>query len=349
MHVQFRTRRKFAHGSKASRHRDRIARKRARLVNAAERRNLLHHVEAAAISAHRHAAADNLPEGRQIGLDAVQTLRAVDAHAESRHDLVHNQERAMLLGLCGKRLQELGLRGNDAHVAGHRFNDDARNLVADLVEKFFNARHVVVLERKRVLREVGRHSLAAWLARGEHARARLDKQAIAVAMVAAFKLHNLVAPSKTASRTNGAHRCLGPAVHHANHLHTRHEAHHKLREFGFEPARSPETETVLRRLGNRLDNGIVSMAQEHRPPTAYIIDVVVTIHIVDVTALRAGDKRRCGPHVAISTHRAVHTTRHECFGFGKKFFAKRMIHVLKNRKSGPKVGFSLKITLGNSD
>ena len=326
MHVQFRTRRKFAHGSKASRHRDRIARKRPCLVNTAERCNLPHYIQTAAISAHRHAAADNLPEGRQIGLDAVQTLRAVDAHAESRHDLVHNQERAMLLGLCGKRLQELGLRGNDAHVAGHRFNDDARNLVADLVEKFFNARHVVVLERKRVLREVSRHSLAARLASGEHARARLNKQAIAVAMVAAFKLHNLVAAGKSACGTDGTHRRLGPAVHHADHLHARHKVHHEFCKFGFEPARSPETEAVLRRFCNSTDYRVVRMPQEHRAPAAHVVDIVVAVHIVDVAALRAGNKRRGGTHVTVGAHRAVHATGHQVLGFCKKFFAQGVVH-----------------------
>ena len=81
----------LTHSSKPCRHGHRIPRKRSRLVNPAERRNLLHHVQTAAISAHRHASADNLAESGQVRLDAVQPLGTVDTHTESRHDLVHNQ------------------------------------------------------------------------------------------------------------------------------------------------------------------------------------------------------------------------------------------------------------------
>ena len=183
----------FTHSGKPRRHRDRVTRKRTRLVDTAERRNLLHNVEAPAVCTYGHTAADNLPEGREIGLDAVKPLRAVDTHAETRHDLVYNQEGTVFLGFCGKRLQELGLRGHHTHIPCHRFHDDTRNLVANLVEKFLDTRHVVVLERERVLREVGRHPLAARLAGSKHARTRLDKQAIAMAVVAALELHNLVA------------------------------------------------------------------------------------------------------------------------------------------------------------
>ena len=153
-----------------------------------------------------------------------------------------------------------------------------------------------------------------------------------MAVVAALELHNLVAAGKSACGTDGAHRRLGPAVHHADHLHARHKVHHEFCKFGFEPARSPETEAVLCRLGNRLDDGIVSVAQEHWPPAAHVIDIVVAIHIVDVAALRAGDKRRSRPHIAVGTHRAVHAARHERLGFGKKFFANRVFHERKYKK-----------------
>ena len=226
----------------------------------------------------------------------------------------------MFLRFCGKRLQEFRLCGHHAHVPRHRFHDDTGYLVANLVEKFLHARHIVVLERKRVLCEIGRNALAARLARREHARARLDKQAIAMAVVATLEFHNLVASGKTACCTDGAHRRLGAAVHHADHLDARHKTHHEFCKFRFEPARCTKTESILRRLGNRIDDRVMSVSQKHRAPATHIVDIVVAIDIVDVAALRASDKRRRRPHVAISANGTVHATRHERLGFCEKFF-----------------------------
>ena len=227
----------------------------------------------------------------------------------------------MLLGFFGKCLQEFGLGWHHAHVPRHRLHDDASDFVAYLIEKFLHARHIVVLERERVLGEVSRHALAARLPRRKHARTRLDEQAVAMAVVATFKLHNLVATGKTASRTDSAHRRLGAAVHHANHLDTRNKAHHELRKFRFQAARSAKAEPVLRRLGDCLDYRIMRVSQEHRAPATHVVDIVVAIHIVDMAPLRTGNKRRRRPHVTVRTHRAVHATRHQGFRFCKEFFA----------------------------
>ena len=147
-----------------------------------------------------------------------------------------------------------------------------------------------------------------------------------MAVVAAFEFHNLVASGEAAGRTDGAHRRLGTAIHHADHLHARHQIHHEFRELGFQAARGAETESVLRRLGHRLDNGVMGMSQEHWAPAAHVIDVIVTVHVVDMAALGTGDKRRRRPHVSEGTHRAVHAARHQVLGFGKKLFANGMVH-----------------------
>ena len=237
--------------------------------------------------------------------------------AETRHDFIDNQKRAMLLRLFGKRLQELGLRRHYTHIPCHRFHDDTGNLVANLVKKFLNASNVIVLECKSIFREVCRNALAARLARGEHARTRLDEQTIAMTVVATFKLHNLVAAGKPASGTDSAHRRFGSAVHHANHLDARHKLHHEFRKFRFQTARSAKTKPVLRRFCNRVNHRVVSVPQKHWPPAAHVIDVIVAIDIIDVATFGASDKRRCGPHVTVCTNWAIHATRHERFRFCK--------------------------------
>ena len=317
----------FTHSGKPCRHRDRISRQGTSLVNSAERSNLLHHIQATAISAHRHAAADNLTERGEIRLNAIETLCAMNPDTETGHDFIDNEQSAMFFSFFRKRLQELRLRRDNAHVASHRFYYHTCDFVTNLVEKFLNARHIVVLERERVLCQVRRHTLAARLARREHSRASLDEQAIAMAMIAAFELHNLIATGKTASRTNRTHRRFGPAVHHANHLDAWHKAHHKLRKFRFKTARGAKTEAILSCIGNSLNHGIVRMPQKHRAPAAHVINVIVAIHIVNVAALGTLDKRRRRPHIAKRTHRTVHAARHERFCFCKQLFAQRVIHI----------------------
>src|SRR5438874_61881 len=77
----------------ASRHRQRIPRQRARLIDGPRRRHFLHHVLAAAEASHRKSAADHLAEAGQVGLDAVALLGPTARHPEAGHHLVEDEER----------------------------------------------------------------------------------------------------------------------------------------------------------------------------------------------------------------------------------------------------------------
>jgi hypothetical protein len=80
-------------------HRDWIAGQRARLVDGTEWRDVLHDFPAAAEGAHRHAAADDLAERRQVGPDPVELLRAALRDAEAGHHFVEDQHGAVLRAL----------------------------------------------------------------------------------------------------------------------------------------------------------------------------------------------------------------------------------------------------------
>src|SRR6266571_3592718 len=85
----------LAEGRQASGDGERVPRQRPRLVHGAERSHLAHELPRAAVRADRQPAADDLAEAREVGTDAVERLGPAVRHAESRDDLVEDQERAV--------------------------------------------------------------------------------------------------------------------------------------------------------------------------------------------------------------------------------------------------------------
>ena len=118
------------------RHRDGIARKRACLVDGAERRDVLHDVAAPAERADRHAAADDLAERRQVRPDAVQLLCA--ALCATRKPVMTSSKISTapwLRAFLAQRFEETRHRRNAVHVARDRFDDHAGDLGAQFAEK----------------------------------------------------------------------------------------------------------------------------------------------------------------------------------------------------------------------
>ena len=77
------------------RHRQRIARQRACLIDRSRRRDQLHQIGAAAVGADRQPAADDLAEARQVRPDAEDLLRAAGRGAEPGNHLVEDQQRSV--------------------------------------------------------------------------------------------------------------------------------------------------------------------------------------------------------------------------------------------------------------
>ena len=107
----------------SGRHRDRVAGKRAGLVDRPERGQPFHDVAAPAEGADRHAAADDLAERRQVRPDAIERLRAAGGDAKAGHDLVEDQHHAMRRAQVAQLFQETGHRRHAVHVAGNGLDD----------------------------------------------------------------------------------------------------------------------------------------------------------------------------------------------------------------------------------
>ena len=110
--------------------RERVPGERAGLVDVADRREPLHQLGATAERREREAAADDLAEDRQVGPHAVQLLRPAARDPEAGDHLVEDEQRARRVAERAQRLEEAGLRRDDAHVPGDRLDQDAREPLA---------------------------------------------------------------------------------------------------------------------------------------------------------------------------------------------------------------------------
>ena len=104
-------------------HRQRIARKRSRLVDRAERSHAVHQLSRAAVGRGGQTSADDLAERGEIGLDAIKRLRAAETQAESGDDLVENKQRAVPARNLTQAGEKTRRRRNHTHVCGDRFDD----------------------------------------------------------------------------------------------------------------------------------------------------------------------------------------------------------------------------------
>ena len=176
-------------GRQARRHRHRIAAERAGLVDRPARRDLFHQVALAAIGADRHAAADDLAEGGEVGIDAIQLLGAAERDPEAGHHLVEDQQRAVARAQVAQVLQ-VARRAAGCRLALPTIGSTIRPAMS-LPSSSNSLRRGVEVVVGQGQREVGqrlRHAGRIGHAQGQRAGAGLDQEGIAVAVVAALEL-----------------------------------------------------------------------------------------------------------------------------------------------------------------
>jgi hypothetical protein len=142
-------------------------------------------------------------------------------------------------------------------------------------------------------------------------------------MVTPLELDNPVSPRDPAGQPNGAHSRLSPGVHKSDQLDrgdrlNDHAGQHRL-PLGRCAIAYPKRCSLL----NRFDDGGVSMADDHRPPGADIVDVAMAIDVVEAAAMCLLDHHRLSTHGLKRTHGAVHPPRQKASGLLKKRFRTR--------------------------
>ena len=183
---------------------------------------------------------------------------------------------------------------------------ERRDFIPLLCKHRFYRFRVIERQRDRQIRQRLRHTRAVGLPMGERAAARLDKQGIDMAVVAALELHDPLPPRETARQPDARHGRLGAAVHHAHFLDAGDPFANRLRHFDLIRIRNAEADSMVRRLFDRADHDLRGMTQDRRPPRADVINILVAIDVPDAGARGMVHEKRFPPHPTECPHRRVH-------------------------------------------
>ena len=212
----------------------------------------------------------------------VHRLRAAQRDAEAGHHLVEDQQRTVLRAQLAQALHERDAGAHEIHVAGDRFDHHRRQLVAMFREAGLQRLDVVIGQHQRVLGDLGRHAGAGWVAEGGKPRARLDQQRVGMAVVAALELQEQRAAGVAACQPDAAHAGLGAGADQAQLLDAGQLGHHGLSQLDLALGWGAKGEAVEQRLLYRFDDGRVAVAEDHRPPGADVVDVLLAVGVPEV-------------------------------------------------------------------
>ncbi len=282
---------------------ERVPAQRARLVDVAGRRDVLHELDGAPVGGGGQPATDDLAEHGQVGQDAGQLLRAALGQPEAGDDLVEDEQRARRRGALAQQVQEAGGRRDEAHVRRVGLAQERGQLVA--LGGLAQGRGVVPGDDHGVRRGRLGHAGAGRDRLGGQAAARLGKQAVDVAVVGARELEDLLAAGRGAGEADRAHRGLGARRGHAHHRHAGHAAGDLVGEVDLGGGRRPEARAALGGGGHGGDDLRMRVTVDQRAPRADPVDVAVAVDVDHLGARRTLDEDRVAPDRAHRPHRRV--------------------------------------------
>ena len=289
-------------------HRQRISRECARLVDPTLRRDVRHQLPATPVRGGRQPAPHDLPKRGQVGLDLEESLSPARRNAEARHHLVENEQGAALVAGLSQTREEARLGRDEPHVARHRLDDHAGDLVTPARERVFHRREVVV---RRLDRELG-HCLGYARTAGDrqrrHAATGSDQQSIRVPVIAALELEDPVSPRHPSRQADRAHRRFGAGTHHANLLHARQRGADRFRQLDLELRRCTEARSLRQCLAHCRKDLRLGVTEDQRTPGAHVVDELIPIDVPDATALAPRDEGRSARNGVVGPHWAVDTT-----------------------------------------
>ena len=116
-----------------------------------------------------------------------------------------------------------------------------------------------------------------------------------MAVVSPDELDHLVPAGERAGEAQRAHHRLGPRIDEADHLHARHEPTDQPREIQLQRAWGAEARPAGRGFAQGGQDARVGMAQDERPPRQDIVDIAVSVHVVQERPLAPVDEQRLAP------------------------------------------------------
>ena len=203
----------------------------------------VHEARLAGENADRHAAADDLAVGREVGADAEQRLHAAGMDAEAGDDLVEDEGRAAGLGDRAQLLQEV-LRPQLGVAALHRLDQHGGDVVAVGLDPVEALRIAVGQDHHvgdRFGRDAGRDRQRA--RRG--AAAGLDQHLVELAVIVVGEHDDALAAGHGARHAHRRHHRFGAGVAEGDALIAGH-LRHQRGDLAGQRALRPDREAFLR-------------------------------------------------------------------------------------------------------
>src|SRR5260221_2157826 len=253
-------------------------------------------------------------------MNVVAGLCAAERYAKARHNLIENQQRAMMASHTPQPLQIAGFWQHEPHIANDWFEDHRRNFAGMLRKQQFNRFQIVKRQRECLLRCACWHAGAIRQSKRSNAGASLHQQHVAVTVIMSGKLDDLVASSERPCQSQCAHCGFCAAVDKANHLNRRHQLDDEFSQFSFQPCRSAKTRPASGLLTDRFDNYLWRVAQNQWSPAQHIVDIAVAVHVPNIRSAGMIDEQWIAPYAAKSANGRIYAAGNNFLSGGVKFF-----------------------------
>lgn len=261
-----------------------------------------------------YAAANDFAEAGHVRRDAVIGLGSVQGRAETAHDFIENENRAVGLGLAAQGLQERFVRQDQSHIAGHRFDDDGGDIVAEAVHDAVEGFAVVIRQGNRVGSGRSGDAGAVRPAEGGGTGTGADQETVGMAVVAALEFDDFIAARKAAGDAQGTHSGFRAGVDHAQFFYRRIDGSDEPGDFRFEQRRRAVARAAGCRFLQGFDDAGMGVAGNHGTPRTDVIDIGIAVDVGDGRSFGRGDEWRCAVDAAVRTDGAVDAAGHEGLG-----------------------------------
>ena len=136
-------------------------------------------------------------------------------------------------------------------------------------------------------------------------------------MIASRKFNDFIPFGIASCQADGAHHCFCAGIYHPHHFYGGNQAADQFCHFHFYGSGGSKAQPPSAGVYDAVQYPLIGMPQNHRPPGAYIINVLIAVLIIKTGPFPAFDKSGNRPHRAESPYRRIDAARHYCYRFLK--------------------------------
>ena len=165
-----------------------------------------------------------------------------------------------------------------------------------------------------------------WLAKGEGSGAGGDEEGVGVAVVAAFKFYDFIAPGEAAGEADGGHGGFGAGVDHADFLDGGDPFGDEFGHFDLVGVGDTVGDAVFCGFVNGGGDDVWGVAEDVWAPGADVVDVGFAIDIFDAGAFSTTDEEGVAIDIPEGADGGVDAAGDEGFGFLEEFLGDGSVH-----------------------